>query len=60
MPDTTKKDLIAALYDTCESLHGLEWCGSDAKSPIESQAREMLDALEDHLRVLDPEAYAVS
>ena len=57
MTDTMKKDLIEALTDACESLHGLEMVGSNAGSSIESQARDMLDALEDHLRVLDPDMY---
>ena len=60
MPDTMKKLLIDSLTDACESLSALEDAGEEANSPIQSQARGMLDALEDHLRGLDPASYSVS
>ena len=60
MTDIQKNELIAALNGACNALSMLEDASNDAGSDVESQARSMLDTLEDHLRMLAPEAYVVS
>ena len=59
LTDIQKNTLTNALYNACEALSDLESAGQYADSPVvEAQAREMLDALEAHLRILTPEVYS--
>ena len=59
MKDIDKKILTNALHDACEALHLLENEAEECdEGVLMDQAREMLDALEDHLRVLTPEVYS--
>jgi len=63
MNDIQKKTLmqntlINEIHNACDALSSLESAGHDADSPVQSQAREMLDALEAHLRILTPEVYS--
>ena len=58
MTDIQKNTLINEIYNACDALSSLESAGHDASSPVQSQAREMLDALEAHLRILTPEVYS--
>ena len=59
MKDIDKKILTNALHDACEALHFLENEAEECdEGVLMDQAREMLDALEGHLRVLTPEVYS--
>ncbi len=58
MTDIQRNDLINEIHNACDVLSGLEDAGHAAGSPIQNQAREMLDALEAHLRILTPEVYS--
>ena len=58
MTDIQKNELVNEIMNACDVLAGLESIANDAGSPVESQARGMLDALEAHLRILTPEVYS--
>ena len=59
MNDIQKKDLIDAIHNACDALHALEMEADHVGSVIApSQPRDMLDALEEHLRKLTPEVYS--
>ena len=59
MINIQKKDLIAAIHNACDALHALEMEADHVGSVISpSQPRDMLDALEEHLRKLTPEVYS--
>ena len=59
MKDIQENTLTNALYNACEALSDLESAGHEyGASILMDQARSMLDALEDHLRILTPEVYS--
>ena len=59
MNDIEKNTITNALHGACEALSLLEDASEEyGAGVLMNQARDMLDALEDHLRVLTPEVYS--
>ena len=52
------KEIIAAITEACDALHNLEMVSVDDNTPLSQESRSMLDTLESHLRILDPESYS--